>query len=153
MIVRRALPTEVNTILALERACAEAPHWSESGWTTTLLGRDEDEEPVRATFVAESGGQVIGFAVVSCFDGVAELENVAVAEAERRRGVGRALCRETIAWSRARGAWKIELEVRASSGGALALYGSLGFRESGRRPEYYRDPMDDAILMSSRLHI
>jgi ribosomal-protein-alanine N-acetyltransferase len=151
MIVRRGVPTEVDAILALERACAEAPHWSESEWKATLVGQEDDEGPVRATYVGEGEGQVIGFVVVSCFDGVAELESVAVAEAARRQGTGRALCEAAIAWSRARGARVMELEVRALSGGAQALYGSLGFRESGRRSGYYRGPMDDAVLMCAQL--
>jgi ribosomal-protein-alanine N-acetyltransferase len=45
----------------------------------------------------------------------------------------------------------IELEVRASSVGALALYGSLGFTEQERRLRYYRNPIEDAMLMSAPL--
>jgi len=151
MIVRRALPSELKEIMALEQACAEAPHWSEMAWSR-VLAEDEKSEPARVIFVAEEAGQLVGFVVVGCAGGVAEVESIAVAEAERRRGVGRALCSEAIAWARGRAAQEIELEVRASSGGALALYGSLGFIEKGRRPGYYRDPTDDAVLMSARLH-
>lgn len=91
------------------------------------------------------------FAVVSCSCGVAELESVAVAERVRRKGVGRALCRAAMEWAQGRAAEVIELEVRASSMGALALYRSLGFRETGVRRGYYRDPMEDAVLMSASL--
>jgi ribosomal-protein-alanine N-acetyltransferase len=54
-------------------------------------------------------------------------------------------------WSRNRGAGTIELEVRASSSGALALYCSLGFVEQGIRRGYYRHPTEDAILMAASL--
>jgi [ribosomal protein S18]-alanine N-acetyltransferase len=37
--------------------------------------------------------------------------------------------------------------VRASNAGAIALYKLLGFVEAGRRPRYYQDPQDDAVLM------
>jgi ribosomal-protein-alanine N-acetyltransferase len=57
-----------------------------------------------------------------------------------------------MAWSREREAAQvIELEVRASSMSALALYSSLGFTEQGRRRGYYRDPIEDAVLMSAPL--
>jgi ribosomal-protein-alanine N-acetyltransferase len=150
MIVRRALSTEMKAILALEQACAEAPHWSETAWVTAL-SQDESSGVARVCFVAESGGKVIGFVVVSCIGGAAELESVAVAEAARRQGVGRALCNEAIAWSLGVAAREVGLEVRASSEGALALYETLGFTEIGQRDGYYRDPTDDAVLMSVRL--
>jgi ribosomal-protein-alanine N-acetyltransferase len=43
------------------------------------------------------------------------------------------------------------LEVRAGSLGAIALYRQLGFSEVGRRPAYYRNPEDDAVLMQASL--
>jgi ribosomal-protein-alanine N-acetyltransferase len=41
----------------------------------------------------------------------------------------------------------LELEVRAGSGGAIALYAGLGFVVAGRRAGYYREPEEDALLM------
>ena len=41
----------------------------------------------------------------------------------------------------------MELEVRAGSAGAIGLYEGLGFVGVGRRRGYYRDPVDDAVLM------
>jgi ribosomal-protein-alanine N-acetyltransferase len=43
------------------------------------------------------------------------------------------------------------LEVRASNRAALGFYGALGFKETGRRPRYYIDPEEDAVLMGLRL--
>ena len=148
--VRRSLPGDLEAILRIERACAEAPQWSGAAWREALAEM-EIREPARASLVAEGNGDLLGFAVVSCACGIAELESIAVAPENRRMGIGRALCEAAIAWSGAQAAETIELEVRASSGGALALYGSLGFLEQGRRRRYYRDPAEDAILMSAAL--
>jgi ribosomal-protein-alanine N-acetyltransferase len=148
--VRRAVSTDVEAIFAIEQACAEAPHWSDVVWRGALA-ENEGADPVRVSFVAEGSGGIVGFVVVSCACGVAELESLAVGEAARRQGMGRSLCSEAMAWSRGRAAQVIELEVRASSVGALALYGSLGFTEQGRRKGYYRDPTEDAVLMSAPL--
>jgi ribosomal protein S18 acetylase RimI-like enzyme len=43
------------------------------------------------------------------------------------------------------------LEVRASNQRALGFYRSLGWSETGRRPRYYADPEEDAVLMSLEL--
>jgi ribosomal-protein-alanine N-acetyltransferase len=150
MIVRHGLPTDGNAIVGIELACEEAPHWSEEVWGD-VLSQDENRSVARVCFVAEIEGRLVGFVVVSCASGVAELESVAVAEGTRRQGVGRALCLEAMAWSRRSAAQEIELEVRASSKNAVALYRSLGFSEDGRRSGYYRDPTDDAVLMSALL--
>jgi ribosomal-protein-alanine N-acetyltransferase len=90
--------------------------------------------------VARLGGEVAG-----------ELESVAVAQEERRRGVGRALCVAVIEWCQRQGAKEMELEVRVGSGGAIALYEGLGFVATGRRRGYYREPGEDALLMGMEL--
>ncbi len=147
--VRRAWLTDLEAILALEQACTDAPHWSRTMWTG-ILSDGQGTESVRISFVAEAANGILGFAVVSCAGGLAELESIAVSESARRTGVGKSLCLESMKWSRQIGSAEIELEVRASSAGALALYRSLGFLEYGRRREYYRSPTEDAVLMSAR---
>ena len=62
-------------------------------------------------------------------------------------GWGGRLCGAVIEWCREQGAAAVELEVRAASEGAIALYRGLGFVAVGRRPGYYREPVDDAVLM------
>jgi len=80
-----------------------------------------------------------------------ELESVAVSSDARRAGVGRSLCAAVIEWCRTQGAAEIELEVRAGSAGAIALYLGLGFVAEGRRSGYYREPTDDGVLMRLKL--
>jgi ribosomal-protein-alanine N-acetyltransferase len=98
-------------------------------------------------FVAEKAGVVIGFAVGKVVGDIAELESIAVDVRMRRGGVGRALCEAVIGWCQWEGAAAVELEVRSASGGAIGLYRGLGFVAVGTRPRYYREPMDDAVLM------
>jgi ribosomal-protein-alanine N-acetyltransferase len=57
------------------------------------------------------------------------------------------LCLAVADWCRDRGARALELEVRAGSVGAIALYDGLGFVVAGRRAGYYREPAEDALLM------
>ncbi len=45
------------------------------------------------------------------------------------------------------------LEVRESNAAARGLYGSRGFREIGRRKNYYRRPVEDALVMRRILEV
>lgn len=148
--VRPASSADLEAIFALEQACAEAPHWSRAAWLAAL-SQEPPAVPARVVFVADNKLALLGFAVGICAGRFAELESVAVSAPARRQGVGKALCRQIIDWSKQVGAHTVELEVRASSEGALALYRSLGFQEQGRRPGYYRNPTEDAVLMAARV--
>lgn len=95
--------------------------------------------------VAIRNGYVAGFLVSrETAPGEREILNLAVDPALRRRGVGKKLLQDEI--SRARGSWY--LEVRESNQAALKLYESIGFRATGRRPDYYLSPPETAIVMT-----
>ena len=96
-------------------------------------------------------GTVEGFAVACLLAPQAELESIAVAEAEQRRGIGRRLLLAMAEELRAAGVREVLLEVRASNQRARDFYRSLGWNETGRRPRYYADPEEDAVLMSLKL--
>jgi ribosomal-protein-alanine N-acetyltransferase len=68
-----------------------------------------------------------------------------------RRGLGRALVRSLAEALDVAGVENFLLEVRAGNARALAFYRVQGWVECGRRPRYYADPEEDAILMSLRL--
>jgi ribosomal-protein-alanine N-acetyltransferase len=148
--LRQASPLDLDALLVLEQSCPEAPHWSRSAWIAALT-QGHETTPARIVFLAENQTGLLGMAVGICAGALAELESVAVSEPARRQGIGKALCRQIMDWSRQSGAHSLELEVRASSERALALYRSLGFLEQGRRPSYYRNPSADAVLMVARL--
>ena len=146
--VRGATAADVEAILRVERGAVEAPHWSEAEYRGAL----EDAGVVRrCLMVAEVEGLLVGFAVGKVAARIGELESVAVTDSARRQGVGRALCLAVMEWCRARGAGGMELEVRAGSAGAIGLYVGLGFVEMGRRRGYYREPVEDALLMQMEL--
>ena len=143
MNVRAAKLSDLPRILEIERTSETAPHWSEGDYLRILEGATGVR---RRLFVAEQSSASegpIGFAVAS----LTELESVAVDPARRRQGTGRALCLAAIQWTREQGTQALELEVRVSSHGAIDLYRSLGFKQIGRRPLYYQEPVEDAVLM------
>ncbi len=70
---------------------------------------------------------------------------VLVHPAQRRIGLARMVLSELMREGQERGASGATLEVAASNTAALGLYGSLGFRSTGRRRGYYRDGQDALI--------
>jgi ribosomal-protein-alanine N-acetyltransferase len=77
-----------------------------------------------------------------------EILNLAVAQACRRRGVATQLVRAALDHARTAGASQTYLEVRASNEAAIGLYLRMGFSAYGRRPNYYLNPAEDAVLLA-----
>jgi len=146
--LRAATVADLSALLALERGCDGAPHWSDDAWRGMLAEQAAGE---RRVIVADGAAQVIGFVVVALVAGVACVESIAVDAALRRQGIARRLIEAAMSWARAHGASAMELEVRASNAAALGLYRRLEFVEQGRRPRYYAAPAEDAVLMAVAL--
>ncbi len=143
--------SDLPQVLAIAAAVPTAPHWPEFEFRR-MLSVAAGEPARRAAWVAGPEHEPLcGFALASCAAGEAELETIVTAPHARRQGFGRALAEAALIWSRAAGARRILLEARASNHPALTLYASLGFRVDGTRRRYYRNPDEDAVLMSLAL--
>jgi ribosomal-protein-alanine N-acetyltransferase len=75
------------------------------------------------------------------------INNVAVREDFRRRGIGRRLLNCILVEGKRSGVSAAYLELRAGNQSALALYQECGFRVTARRKNYYSDPVEDALVM------
>ena len=80
-----------------------------------------------------------------------DMMNIAVHPDYRMRGIGKALINELIPILAARNVLRLALEVRVSNETAIGLYKKLGFEIVGRRPNYYRNPKEDAFIMRKEL--
>ena len=83
----------------------------------------------------------------------AEILEVAVSEDLRRNGIASELMDEVFVWCGKNGIAQIFLEVRESNFAARSYYKKYGFVEDGVRKNYYRDPIENAVLMSKKLQI
>ena len=99
--------------------------------------------------VARAGDRVVGFAGVWLMVDDAHVTTFAVHPDWRRQSIGRQLLLELAELSAAIGARRMTLEVRASNEAAQALYRSFGFEMTGRRPRYYTDDGEDALVMTT----
>ena len=141
-----ATPADIEAIIGLERATPTAAHWSHPQYEAIFqpnvpprLCLVVGNRPVKAFLVAQTAGPEW------------ELENIVVARAARRQGLGRELLRELLWQARQQHALAVVLEVRASNVAARALYQACGFVEAGTRSHYYQNPQEDAIMCRCEL--
>jgi ribosomal-protein-alanine N-acetyltransferase len=149
-VIRRMEAADIDAALALEEKTPEAPHWNRREYER-CLGSFDSGSVVRAAFVADAEGEVVGFSVGKLVAGVCELESMAVACEVRSQGIGAALVSAVTDWARANGGDRIELEVRASNARAVRLYERAGLCREGLRAGYYHSPDEDAVLMGASL--
>ena len=138
--------SHVAPIAQIEKLCFSDP-WSENSIAYELTGR------LSYWLVALDGGEVVGYIGSQSVLGESDMMNVAVHPDYRRRGIGRELVTELINALKEKGVYSLALEVRASNAPAIALYEQMGFAQVGVRPNYYRSPKENALIMRKELAI
>jgi ribosomal-protein-alanine N-acetyltransferase len=136
----------LEAVEAIERASFVNP-WQRKLFAAELTNRHA--LPLAALTLP--GGVLAGYLCLWLAADEAQVQNLAVHPAYRRRGVGRHLLVAGLAEARRRGSRLATLEVRPSNRAARALYRRLGFREVGRRPGYYAAEGEDALLLDCDL--
>lgn len=143
-LIRRVSSADVPALVAIERACFSDP-WTASGIRETI------QYETAHAFVAESGGEAVGYVMARISGEEGEILNLAVLPKSRRKGIARCLLDEALGSIAAAGVTEAYLEVRQSNEQAISLYQSHGFRPVGLRADYYRDPREDALVLRAPL--
>jgi [ribosomal protein S18]-alanine N-acetyltransferase len=131
--------SDLPAVMETDRRSLPKP-WSEAIW------REELSSPFGLYLVLEEGGALSGHVGIKLIFDEAHVMTLAVRPERRRRGLARTLVEAALADPTSAGARWVYLEVRTSNLAARALYGSLGFSETGVRSRYYGD--EDALLMT-----
>jgi ribosomal-protein-alanine acetyltransferase len=142
LVTRSATFNDVPAILAIEQQAPSAAHWAPEQYRALVSSG--------FVLLAEQAGKLCGFVCAKEVAGEWEIENVVVAAEFLRCGIAYALIRALIQRAQSEAASAVLLEVRQSNLPARRLYEKHGFRETGRRRAYYRDPEEDAILYALR---
>lgn len=140
MMIEPMNASHVPQIAQLEKRCFSDP-WSEKSIASEL------ENPLSVWLVAVDGGQLIGYVGSQTVLGETDMMNLAVVPEARRQGTGRALVLALVDALTEKGSHSLMLEVRVSNTPAQKLYESLGFSQVGRRPKYYVNPREDALIL------
>lgn len=147
LIIRPMRLDDLARVVEIDRLSFSLP-WSENAFRYELL-----ENPSSLSLVAEleQEGQspsVVGCGVAWLIMDEAHIATIAVHPAHRQRGIGKRLLAEMLKAVIERGARLATLEVREGNLAARRLYRRFGFENVGRRPRYYKDNQEDAIIMT-----
>ncbi|HPA50750.1 MAG TPA: ribosomal protein S18-alanine N-acetyltransferase [Thermoanaerobaculia bacterium] len=141
LTVRDVRNVDLDAIAELERVSFPVP-WKREFFAAEVGTAHRFNRVVRAP-----GGLLAGYVFCAFAGGEVHVNKIAVDPSCRRRGIARVLMQEVFDLSERIRAEEIYLEVRPSNVPARNFYSSLGFREVGRRPQYYADG-EDALVMS-----
>lgn len=145
--IRLATLHDIPRLIALERACPSAAHWTEQHYRAAI--GPAETVPERLVLVAEASPgarEIAGFLVARHVAREWELENIVVGPSLRRKGIGQNLLHALFQRATETNSRSVFLEVRESNDSARRLYESAGFHQTGRRKLYYSEPSEDAIL-------
>lgn len=140
MEIRMMKKEDILQLAELEKRCFSDP-WSVSAFEYEL------KNPLSVWLVAAEGDQVAGYVGSQTVIDESDMMNIAVAPAYRRQGIAETLISMLIVQLKDRGSYSLTLEVRASNIPAIGLYQKLGFTQVGQRPNYYRNPKEDALIL------
>jgi ribosomal-protein-alanine N-acetyltransferase len=132
---------DLDGILAVDAATFERP------WTREMYVWEETHSDVARFYVARDGASIVAYCAGWVIFDELHINNLAVDPAWRRRGVASALLRFVLAEAGAEGALRATLEVRRSNEPARKLYERFGFAFAGVRAGYYREPVEDALVL------
>jgi [ribosomal protein S18]-alanine N-acetyltransferase len=146
--VRPFASGDLAAVAAIEKQSFSDP-WNWAMFASELQDRDYNFGRVA---VDEENGDIAGYCFFWIVPGdEAQISNIAVHPQRRRQGIAQLLLEETIREGRLREATSVSLEVREANAPARAFYAKMGFIEVGRRPKYYKNPQEDALILRMKI--
>ena len=137
----------IGAVQAILAASPGAAQWSDQAIANAL------EANPACHFVSLIHGEVTGFISGRRAGAEGEILNLAVKPEFRRRGLGQALVNVVLEGFHREGVIQVFLEVRESNHAAISFYERLGFRDVGRRGNYYHDPEEAALVLGRSLDL
>ena len=142
--IRPMLESDVDSITLLETRIFPDP-WPKSAFLEEL---DKD---YRGVIIADINGIISGYASYIISYGEAHLTNVAVEPKYRGKSIAKKLLNAILDIAKKADCEYVFLDVRPTNTAAISLYQKFGFAELYRRPNYYRNPVEDAVVMVKNL--
>ena len=131
----------IDEVLAIEKVSFSDP------WSREMFRSELEIGGGTYARVAERGTELVGYLLAVMIVDEAHLGNLAVQPAERRSGIGQCLLDDLLGTARERGVDRVTLEVRESNQIARKFYYRNKFIDVAMRKNYYRNPVEDAIVM------
>ena len=138
--IRPMKSSDIEKIIAIEKDCFPDP-WPRSAFESII---DSPDHGARVTLFEN---KIVAYSCYLIIANEAHLTNLAVAPEFRRKSVARLLLAEILEIAQRKECEYILLEVRPRNESAISFYEQAGFKLLYRRPRYYRNPVEDALVM------
>ena len=145
VMIRLLRIEDISDLAAILEESSEAARWSRESFEKLQMSEGF------LALVSEMAGSVTGFVCGRQMADEGEILNLAVRRQNRKKGEGRALLSAALEKLQRGGVRRVYLEVRESNATAIVFYQKQGFSIMGRRPGYYREPEEAAVLMEKKI--
>ena len=141
-MIRDMSGNDLSEVHMLESICDATP------WSVNALGYEIDNKD-SILKVAVRAEKIIGYVCIRTLLDITHVMKISVLPEDRRNGIGSALFSEALKQLRLHkpDVTSVTLEVRDSNSAAVELYNNYGFRKTGTRKNYYKNPTEDGIVM------
>jgi ribosomal-protein-alanine N-acetyltransferase len=140
--IRKMMVEDIPAVVALDKISFSLP-WPERSFRFEVTAN-----PASRCWVAEVDERIAGMIVAWLFVDEVHIATLATHPDFRRQGLAQKLLLHVLKLALQEGAVSSFLEVREGNAAAQEMYRKFGYKESGRRPRYYKDNGEDAILMT-----
>lgn len=141
MKIEKMTAEHLDEVILIEQDCFVHP-WSKQSIESELA----NENSVFLTAIVDN--KVVGYIGMNVVVDEGYIFNVAVDKEYRKRGIGSALINELVNFGKKNNLCFLTLEVRESNKNARSLYSKFGFIKVGERKDYYKEPVENAVLMT-----
>ena len=142
-------PADINPIMEIEQDSFARP-WNRLSFLGELRSEHAYSYMVKSIDDSQAD-RVIAYVFFRLIEEELHILKIAVTPNWRARGVASWLLKKCLSAGLVLGATSAFLEVRPSNKSAMGLYRKRGFRIIGRRPNYYTDTREDALVLMKKL--
>lgn len=144
LVIEKMKQEDLDQVMEIEEKSFSDP------WDRSFFSQDIDN-PSALPLVAKVSERVTGYVCLWKMLDEIQITNIAVSPHMRRRGIGKQMMEKMLRKAQEEDYRRITLDVRISNQPGIGLYEKFGFREAGRRKNYYRQPPEDALILEKVL--
>lgn len=144
LVIEKMKKDDLDQVMEIEKKSFSDP------WNKIFFSQDIDNESA-LPLVARVDEKVVGYICLWKILDEIQINNIAVSPELRRKGIGERMLKMTLKMAEEKDYRRITLDVRISNQSAISFYKKFGFKEAGRRKNYYRLPREDALIMEKAL--
>ena len=141
-IIRKISENDIEAVVALESEIFSDP------WSARSI-KETYEQKHALVLGAYQEDTLIGYVIFYYIIDEGEIARIAVSPSHRRQGVADQIFAGLLDFCSQNDIERILLDVRVSNEAAIAFYRKSGFAEDGIRKNFYDNPKEHALLMST----